>query len=280
MQHPDPDDLALIALGEDRGEAIADHVDGCATCQEEIAAFATTVGLAELANYGEDAPPPGEHVWLAIANELGFSGATSTATMKDASATASPAMSDSGDAGRPELNGGGPALRSVPGSGTGVPTGPAVAAPQPDRRRSRWVAPLAAIVVGVAIGAGAVIIAQNRSNNETIEAIAPLTPVDTGPLAADAGRQLGEAELVAVPAGNQVRVNAADLPATGNSYEVWLFGDEGTMVSLGTLSDGVGTFTVPNGIDPQVYRVVDVSEEPPDGKPAHSGVSLVRGAFG
>ena len=278
MQHPDPDDLALIALGEDRGEAIADHVDNCAICQEEIAAFATTVGLAELANYGEDAPPPGEHVWLAIANELGFTGATSTVTMKDTAAPDSPAASNSAAAGRPELNGGGPVLRSVPDNGADV-TDPALTAPQPRRRRSRWVAPLAAIVVGVAIGAGAVIVAQNRSSDETIEAVAPLTPVDTGPLAADAGRQLGEAELVAVPAGNQVRVNAADLPATGNSYEVWLFGDEGNMVSLGTLSDGAGTFTVPNGIDPRVYRVVDVSEEPPDGKPAHSGVSLVRGAF-
>ena len=51
------------------------------------------------------------------------------------------------------------------------------------------------------------------------------------------------------------------------------------MVSLGTLSDGFGTFTVPQGIDPQEYRVVDVSDEPPDGNPLTPGISLVRGAF-
>ena len=298
MQHPDADDLALISLGEDLGEAVADHVDHCASCQSEIEAFSMTVGLAELANYGEDAPRPGEHVWLAIAHELGFTGSTSTLTMvgSDDAATAPPAAVDFSDSPGVQTsqvssgtngngsdghahNGGGPVLRSVPGVGDNLPPGgsaPPAAAP---RRWSRWVAPLAAVVVGVAIGAGAVVIAQNRSDTATIEAVAPLKPVDTGPLAGEAGVQFGEAELVAIPTGTQVRVNAPDLPPTGNAYEVWLFGDEGRMVSLGTLSDGTGTFTVPQGINPQEYRVVDVSDEAPDGNPAHSGISLVRGAF-
>lgn len=288
MQHPDSDDLALIALGEDLGEAIADHVDSCPVCLEEIAAFSTTVGLAELANYGEDAPRPGEHVWLAIADELGFTGATvSTLTMVDdaaggVSTSAAPAEgspttggSSSGSAAGNQRPGGGPALTSVPGTGSDLPD----AAPAPGSKRRRWVAPLAAVVAGIALGAGAVAIAQNRSENVTIEAVAPLTPVATGPLEADQGQQFGEAELVAAPTGTQVRVNAPDLPPTGNAYEVWLFGDEGRMVSLGTLSEGVGTFTVPQGINPQEYRVVDVSDEAPDGNPAHSGISLVRGAF-
>ena len=74
--------------------------------------------------------------------------------------------------------------------------------------------------------------------------------------------------------------NTADLPPTSNSsYEVWLFGDDGKMVSLGTLDNGNGTFTVPQGINTREYRVVDVSDEPPDGNPAHSGISLIRGAF-
>lgn len=314
MQHPDSDDLALIALGEDLGEAVADHVDSCASCQSEIEAFSMTVGLAELANFGEDAPRPGEHVWLAIAQELGFSGTTSTMTMvgSDDAATAPPASVDfsgaSGSAGssarasdangasssgatngngatngrgaddNPARNGGGPALRSVPGTGGDLPAGGSAKAPGP-KRWSRWVAPLAAVVVGVAVGAGAVVIAQNRADSVTIEAIAPLKPVDTGPLASQTGMQFGEAELVAAGAGTQVRVNAPDLPPSSNAYEVWLFGDEGRMVSLGTLADGTGTFTVPQGINPQEYRVVDVSDEAPDGNPAHSGISLVRGAF-
>ena len=58
-----------------------------------------------------------------------------------------------------------------------------------------------------------------------------------------------------------------------------MFGNDGKMVSLGTLNDGSGTFTVPQGISTQEYRVVDVSDEPPDGVPTHSGVSMIRGQF-
>ncbi len=148
------------------------------------------------------------------------------------------------------------------------------------RRWSRWVAPIAAAVVGIAVGAGAVVISQNRSSDVTVEAVAPLKGVPGGPLTADQQRQLGRAELIAAPSGIEVKVEAPDLPPSSNSaYEVWLFGEGDRMVSLGTLSNGSGTFTVPNGINTQEYRTVDVSDEPPNGNPAHSGISLVRGSF-
>ena len=134
-------------------------------------------------------------------------------------------------------------------------------------------------MVGIAVGAGGVILAQNRSTDVTVEAVAPLTPVPDGPLKNEQQRQLGQAELVVAPAGPEVRVEAPDLPPSSNAYEVWLFGNDGRMVSLGTLSNGTGTFTVPNGISTDEYRTVDVSDEPPNGNPAHSGISLVRGAF-
>ena len=112
---------------------------------------------------------------------------------------------------------------------------------------------------------------QNREDAATVEAIAPLDPVQGGPLPPTDG-QLGTAELVAGRSGQQVRVNASGLPTTTSSaYEVWLFGDDGRMVSLGTLADGTGSFTVPEGIDTSEYRTVDVSDELPDGNPAHSG---------
>jgi len=67
VQHLDPDDLALLALGENLGDAVDAHIDTCGTCRDEVESFRLTVGLAELSNYGEDAPQPGEHVWAAIA---------------------------------------------------------------------------------------------------------------------------------------------------------------------------------------------------------------------
>lgn len=135
-------------------------------------------------------------------------------------------------------------------------------------------------MVGIAVGAGAVVISQNRGSDVTVEAVAPLKAVPGGPLTADQQRRLGQADLVAAPNGTQVTVDAPDLPpSANNAYEVWLFGNDGRMVSLGTLSNGVGTFTVPNGISTAEYRTVDVSDEPPNGNPAHSGVSMVRGSF-
>jgi hypothetical protein len=40
-----------------------------------------------------------------------------------------------------------------------------------------------------------------------------------------------------------------------------------------------GTFAVPAGLDLDRFRLVDVSDEPRDGNPAHSGDSIVRGAL-
>ena len=331
--HPDPDDLALIALGESFDTAVDAHVAGCAHCGAEVESFRLTIGLAELSNYGEDAPRPAEHVWRAISDELGFAqagqapGAVATAVV---ATDATPPGGSASDSGLPAdgtatngttagLNGSTtPSLRSVPIAGivgTGGADVPPVAPPaqvtRPDpstpsdpgtpsdsgtpsasdppaptpigaarsRRRARWVAPLAAAVVGIAVGAGAVVIAQNRSADVTVEAIAPLTPVAGGPLTADQQEQLGKAELIAAPSGQEVRVDAPALPTSSNDYEVWLFGNDGRMVSLGTLTDGSGTFTVPKGISTSEYRVVDVSDEPPDGIPTHSGVSLIRGKF-
>jgi len=323
VQHPDPDDLALIALGESLGEAVDTHVADCPQCFAEVESLRLTVGLADLSNFGEDAARPGEHVWQAIAAELGFgaeragAGVATVYGESDDSVTVTSAQpatglpreprttSDQGPStsgstanGGSGSNGGSassgpsdatvrtaavstagtvppPALRAVPGTGT--PTAPGSPADSLAKRRRRWVTPVAAAVIGIAVGAGAVVIAQNRTDEVTVEATAPLTPVPGGPLSGD--QQLGEAEIVAAGNGQQVRVQAADLPATTNDYEVWLFGNDGKMVSLGTLNDGSGTFTVPQGISTQEYRVVDVSDEPPDGVPTHSGVSLVRGQF-
>ena len=283
MQHPDRDDLALLALDESVGDAVDAHVADCDECAAEVAAFRTTVGLAPLSNYGEDAPQPGEHVWQAIAAEL---------DLEDQPAGRLPAQAvgptDGGSSSTVVTAAGagnGRALRAVPTDADpdqgrpGGATSKRASGGGAPRTWSRWVAPLAAVVVGIAVGAGGVILAQNRSTDVTVEAVAPLTPVPDGPLKNEQQRQLGQAELVVAPAGPEVRVEAPDLPPSSNAYEVWLFGNDGRMVSLGTLSNGTGTFTVPNGISTDEYRTVDVSDEPPNGNPAHSGISLVRGAF-
>ncbi|WP_395729828.1 anti-sigma factor [Nakamurella sp.] len=259
--HPDPDDLALVALDEQLGAGVDEHIAGCATCTEQVESFRGTIELAGLSDYGRDAPPPGDHVWAAISTDLGFAGSTPVA-------------------GPPAVPPALPRLVSVPGPAepAAEPT-PSIEPTARPARRNRWIAPIAAAAVGIALGAGAVIVVQNREGSVTVDATAPLTPVQGGPLPTSDG-QVGTAELVTARNGQQVRVDASALPApTSTAYEVWLFGDDGRMVSLGTLADGSGSFTVPAGIDTTQYRTVDVSDEPPDGNPAHSGISLIRGTF-
>ena len=48
-------------------------------------------------------------------------------------------------------------------------------------------------------------------------------------------------------------------------------------MSLGLLEGASGRFVVPDGIDLDEFTLVDVSAEPVDGDPAHSGDSIVRG---
>ncbi len=74
MQHADPDQLALVALGEpldDDDAAVAGHLGHCAQCQEEVQTLRRTVDLArETVELRTDASRPPEHVWSRIAAEL------------------------------------------------------------------------------------------------------------------------------------------------------------------------------------------------------------------
>ena len=51
------------------------------------------------------------------------------------------------------------------------------------------------------------------------------------------------------------------------------------LVSLGVLEGDSGTFAIPAGLELDELPVVDVSLEPFDGDPAHSGDSVVRGTL-
>ena len=72
------------------------------------------------------------------------------------------------------------------------------------------------------------------------------------------------------------------LAADGDEFlELWLLdiSDEGELVDLVSLGrvDGSGRYDVPDDLDITRFDVVDISAEPDDGDPNHSGVSLVRG---
>lgn len=68
----------------------------------------------------------------------------------------------------------------------------------------------------------------------------------------------------------------------GAFYELWLLDLDGAEVralhSLGKV-DADGSFVVPDDIDLEQFSVVDVSIEPDDGNPDHSGESVLRGGL-
>jgi len=147
----------------------------------------------------------------------------------------------------------------------------------PAHRRSRWArwAPAlgAAALVAAVVGA-TVVIADRGADTEVLREVA-LEPLEGG--------ATGNARLVRLSNGQQELVLDERLQAIpADSYvEVWLIDpDSGLqrMVSLGAI-EGQGTFGIPRGIDPAVYSLVDVSIEPADGVPTHSGRSVLRGSI-
>ena len=82
--------------------------------------------------------------------------------------------------------------------------------------------------------------------------------------------------------GDSLELELDALPGStdGSSYEVWAIDFEGEeirdLVSLGTVN-GSTELEWPEGTDPEEFSFIDVSVEPDDGNPEHSGSSVLRG---
>ena len=64
-------------------------------------------------------------------------------------------------------------------------------------------------------------------------------------------------------------------------YELWLLGKEGELVSLGSFrvgEEGQSQIEVPLPVNPGKYEYFDVSIQPENGSPDHSGRSVLRGS--
>ncbi len=257
MPHCDDDELAVIALGD--REPTPDeraHLDECLRCTGELDALRAASDLArEAAGAPLEAPPAS--VWAGIHAELGLSDSV-RAVPTDAS--------QQGDAAAPEP----------------APAEPPAATPAPvdlaARRRARgarfW-APLlaAAAVLGLVAGIAGGVWWNSREPDVSVLAEADLEGFPGWPGAS------GVAVVEELPDGTrEVVVNLSGVDDPDDLLEVWLIrGDASGLVSIGLLDGASGRFTVPAGIDLGEYPLVDVSAEPDDGDPAHSGDSIVRG---
>ncbi len=138
-------------------------------------------------------------------------------------------------------------------------------------RRARF-AVAAAVIAALALTGGLLL---SRGGRGRVVAQAALSNEGLSPLGSESS---GKAEIIRRGGSYVLRLDVNRAPHESSSYlEVWLIDSQVKgMISLGPFH-GNGTYVIPPGVDPAKFPIVDVSIEPTDGVPTHSGVSIVRG---
>jgi anti-sigma-K factor RskA len=146
--------------------------------------------------------------------------------------------------------------------------------PAPERPKRRLVLrPLVAAACALALLAAGVGLGTLLDREPAPSAKLVLKPVgDLDPAAS------GRVSL----AGDRATVRVSGLRQTddGQFYELWLLGEDKRLVGLGSFrvgADGKATLRLPVPVDPDAFQYFDLSLEPGDGDPGHSGVSVLRG---
>jgi anti-sigma factor RsiW len=277
VQHCTPEQLALAALREPLPDADTAHMATCEQCRAEVASLQRAVdalAVPELAAPGASVAPP-MRVWESIAEATGVTvtprpelvAPTGSHPAPPVTGTPSFTVAPPVDLARPIDE---PPVEERSG-GTVLPF---------RARRRPLLLIAAAAVAGAAIGAGAVAVLRDGTPEPEREPIAaPVVAVDLDPLADNDAS--GRASVIERPDGTrvlEVELRAGDV-ASGY-YEVWLI-DEAVedMVPVGVARAGTVSFELPVGLDLGRFPIVDVSVEPLDGDPTHSGVSVVRGVL-
>ena len=248
-EHVSADDLALRALGEELADVPESHLATCPHCQSELDQLRAVVATARAVEPADHPAPPPAAVWDGIVAELGLGAA--------------------GDEEGVDGDGG----------GDGAPAAPVTPLPaqRSGRRPATWLLAAAAAVVGLVVGVGATLLVGAGNDDEPVVASTELTV-----LADDTPG--GDAEILRSGSGRVLQLDVPTLSKeTDGFYEVWLLDEDAKrLVSIGLLDLSQGTsarFPIPDDLDVAEFPVVDVSVEPADGDPAHSGDSVVRGTL-
>ncbi|MDN4614279.1 anti-sigma factor [Leifsonia sp. F6_8S_P_1B] len=263
MTHSDPDALAMLALGDPEvDEADVEHVMGCPECRAELdRLMRVTRAARENGPVDFELLEPSPAVWEGIRAQIA---AEATAGADDPA----PAEPVAPVQTLPHT----PGRRPAPGSAPSRPAG------RPARSRRRWVAALsgAAVLLVAVVVAATVFLRPGQQS--TVEAQATLAGLPAWSTSS------GTATMEREPDGTTVLQVALESPAVeagGSDYrEVWLMNSDLTKsISVGLLDGGSGRFVMPPNIAAADYPVVDISQQPLNGDPGHSGDSIVRGTL-
>lgn len=265
--HTNPEVLVLLALGEDSAtQAERAHVETCPTCTHEVAELAHLAGVGRMVPDATPLEKPSPEVWRRIQAELGFT--ITSPPVDDSSPLAAESPSTPATAG----------LAAGPSGATAEVHG-ADAAESPTgtsrRRRALALALAAALVLIAGIGIGLGWNSLSRPT-PTVVAEAQLTPASP---AWDGST--GEAVVERRSDGQQFIVMHLETPRpVPGTRVVWLMDSTGKkMQTVGILTSADGEWSVPVNVDLEKFPVIDVSDEPFDGNPAHSGESIARGTL-
>lgn len=272
--HPDEERLADFAVGAPGTDSATAHVDSCSECTAVIVELRAVEDLLRSTSK-EYLSEPGPDLWSRIARATFAPDSADGRDTRGAAGDVSnrPGIArhsrgekkdehETGNAGRPDGN-----VVDISGSRRDG---------RPRRSLRPWWAGMAAaasLVVGVALGQ---LWPADDSGAESLVASTSLRTLD------ESGQSLGEADVVRDAAGQYLlKVNTSTFERDPQGYvEVWLINADGKrMISVGTLAGDATTLPIPSQALDQGYRVVDVSREQYDDKPAHSGDSVMRGAL-
>ena len=248
MQHLHDDALALLALGEEPSAEESAHLENCEQCRSEISAYGRVVKAGRSTAPSGSVPPPA--VWAGIHEALGLDPSLSRDPLEDQQPSAAEeAKTD------PE-----PA---------GVARPVSLADERRRRRGAKWLA--AAAAAAVVAGAATWGVVQGLAPKSEVIASIPLEPL---PSYSDEGT----ATVDVLPDGERELVITSSSSDAEGYREVWLISPDITsMVSLGEMDGTEARLKIPDGLDLSAYPIVDISDEPLDGNPEHSGKSILRG---
>jgi anti-sigma-K factor RskA len=163
-----------------------------------------------------------------------------------------------------------------------APPPPPALTPEGRRWRAVWpkrlvLRPLVAVAASLALlgaGTGIGVLASREADQPPVVATYALSPLGGGATGAHA--------VATLTGGGALRVELSGLAPTppGRFYELWLLNSPTDLVAIGSFrvpASGRVTVTVPLPDDPARFQFLDISVEPSDGNPAHSGDSVLRG---
>ena len=254
MPHLDPEELSLHAMyGDWLDEEGRKHLASCDTCTAEYITLRRTVDAMKTTPDSSSLVVPGPHVWGAIHQELGLSEAARKDPLDSAQGTEEGFTSPSEPV-RPQE--------------------PPADFESFKKRPRGWQRPgiwLAVAAAGALAIAGATLWNINQ-------AATPLARAELSPLAQHSAT--GSATVLESRDGARTLEVKLSKDEAQGYQEVWLIGPDLTrLISLGIMDSDSGTFPLPADLNLADFPIVDVSDEPLDGNPGHSSVSIVRGSL-